>query len=92
MIRVIPKKDKGKGEIVQLQKKFVGQDGIISETSEKINGAARDVVYSFVYQQDTYTFDRKFLPPAHAVLDSESSYVHVLSSQILKVHALAVSQ
>jgi cation-transporting ATPase 13A1 len=67
LIRVIPKKDKGKGEIVQLQKKFVGQDGIISETNEKVNAAAQEVVYSFVYQQDTYTFDREFLPSAHPI-------------------------
>ena len=59
LVRVIPKKDKGKGEIVQLQKKFVGQDGIISETNDKANTSAQDVVYSFVYQQDTYTYDRK---------------------------------
>jgi hypothetical protein len=79
LIRVIPKKDKGKGEIVELQKKFVGQDGIISETNEKVNAAAQEVVYSFVYQQDTYTFDRKFSPLTTVkFLDSKNSYIRCI--------------
>ncbi|KAI5451460.1 putative cation-transporting ATPase 1 [Naganishia albida] len=61
LIRVIPKKDKGKGEIVPLQKKFVGQDGIISEKSDNISTVGKEVIYSFVYQQDTYTFDSNTL-------------------------------
>jgi hypothetical protein len=60
LIRVIPKKDKGKGEIVPLQKKFVGQDGIISEKSEDTGAVGKEVIYSFVYQQDTYTFDCEY--------------------------------
>lgn len=60
LIRVIPKKDKGKGEIVPLQKKFVGQDGIISEKSENTSAVDKEVIYSFVYQQDTYTFDCEY--------------------------------
>ncbi|KAJ9121558.1 hypothetical protein QFC22_002177 [Naganishia vaughanmartiniae] len=61
LIRVIPKKDKGKGEIVPLQKKVISQDGMLSQSTDNGDVAGRDVIYSFVYQQDTYTFDSKSL-------------------------------
>lgn len=52
MVRVVPKADKGKGEVVPLDRKRVEQQPGVDGGAE-----GESVLYTFIYQRDTYVHD-----------------------------------
>jgi cation-transporting ATPase 13A1 len=58
-VRVMPKKGKGKGEMVPLDSKWVSSFAqILGAITDTQAPGADKPTYSFIYQRDTYVLDR----------------------------------